>query len=333
MSSKTPLVSVRMSTYNHEKFISQAIEGVLMQKTDFPFELIIGEDCSTDRTRETVVDYANRYPDIIKPILHEKNVGMTANGRACVEACRGKYIAICEGDDYWIDHTKLQIQVSFLEKHPECVQCHTRALVVNYKGESLRKARPSRLTKKIAATEDILKRNFIVTATCMYRSGYESEKPEFANSFWAGDWTKHIMDSRYGFIGFIPKITAAYRLNPNGATNKTPLVAKMEPLIRFYGGWDEYFESRYSRIIEKLIARTLSQLAFAYAENGNMIKSKELFKYALRKSLINNLAVFQYTRAFLRIYCPRFYNILLKMLVRISKYYRELERPSENGNQ
>ena len=129
--SEKPLVSVFMITYNHEKFIAQAIEGVLMQKTNFPFELIIGEDCSTDRTREIVVDYAQRFPEIIKPILHEKNVGMKSNMNTCMQACSGKYTAICEGDDYWIDSLKLQKQVGFLEAHSDFSMCSTQSPKLN----------------------------------------------------------------------------------------------------------------------------------------------------------------------------------------------------------
>jgi glycosyltransferase involved in cell wall biosynthesis len=116
----TPLVSVKMITYNHAPYIAQAIECVLAQKTDFPFELVIGEDCSTDGTREIVFDYAKRYPDIIHVITSEKNVGAKKNSHRTDQACKGKYIAYCEGDDYWQRDDKLQIQADYLEAHPEC---------------------------------------------------------------------------------------------------------------------------------------------------------------------------------------------------------------------
>ncbi|MEW6115771.1 MAG: glycosyltransferase [Nitrospirota bacterium] len=115
-----PLVSVKMITYNHAPFITQAIEGVLQQKTDFPFELVIGEDCSTDGTREIVFEYQKKYPDIIRVITSDKNVGMKKNGLRTVKACTGTYIAFCEGDDYWHHPGKLQKQVDYLERHPEC---------------------------------------------------------------------------------------------------------------------------------------------------------------------------------------------------------------------
>ncbi len=120
-----PLVSVKMITYNHAPYISKAIECVLAQKTTFPFELVIGEDCSTDGTREIVLGYAVRYPDVIRLITSDRNVGMRANGKRTNRACRGKYIAYCEGDDYWHRSDKLQAQVDYLEAHPECGLVHS----------------------------------------------------------------------------------------------------------------------------------------------------------------------------------------------------------------
>lgn len=114
-----PLVSVRTSAYNQGPYICQCIEGVLMQKTNFPIEYIIGEDFSSDETRDIVFRYARKYPNIIRVITADYNVGSKANGRRCARLCRGKYIAICEGDDYWIDPLKLQKQVDFLETNPD----------------------------------------------------------------------------------------------------------------------------------------------------------------------------------------------------------------------
>jgi glycosyltransferase involved in cell wall biosynthesis len=115
-----PLVSVKMITYNHAPYIAQAIEGVLMQKTNFPFDLVIGEDCSTDGTREIVFEYQKKYPDIIRVITSEHNVGGKKNGYRTTKACRGKYVAFCEGDDYWHHPEKLQKQVDYMESHPGC---------------------------------------------------------------------------------------------------------------------------------------------------------------------------------------------------------------------
>jgi len=114
-----PLVSVKMITYNHAPYIAQAIEGVLQQKTNFPYELVIGEDCSTDGTRQIVFDYQKKYPAIIRVITSDQNVGMSKNSHLTTKACRGKYVAFCEGDDYWHHPDKLQKQADCLESHPE----------------------------------------------------------------------------------------------------------------------------------------------------------------------------------------------------------------------
>ena len=114
-----PLVSILMITYNHKPYICKAIECVLAQKTDLPFELVIGEDCSTDGTRDIVFDYQKQYPDVIRVITSEKNVGAKQNAWRTLNACRGKYIAYCEGDDFWHRDDKLQMQVDFLESHPD----------------------------------------------------------------------------------------------------------------------------------------------------------------------------------------------------------------------
>lgn len=118
-----PLISVRTSTCQHAAYIASCIEGVLTQETEYPFEYIIGEDCSTDGTRDIVLEYARRYPEKIRVLTADRNVGMRANGLRCLRASRGKYIAVCEGDDCWTDPLKLQKQVAFLEAHPDYALC------------------------------------------------------------------------------------------------------------------------------------------------------------------------------------------------------------------
>src|SRR5206468_1692068 len=115
---RSMLASVLMITYNHEAFISQAIESVLSQETDFDFELVIGEDCSPDATRRIVQSYERSYPHRVRPLYHERNVGMGNNLLQSYQACSGDYIAVLEGDDYWSDRRKLQKQVNFMENHP-----------------------------------------------------------------------------------------------------------------------------------------------------------------------------------------------------------------------
>jgi len=168
-----PLVSVIMITFNHELYIAQAIEGVLLQKTVFPIELIIGEDCSTDRTREIVLEYQKKYPGIIEVIISEENVGMHKNNMRTVQACRGKYIAFCEGDDYWHHPKKLQLQVDYLENHPMCGLVHGD--VDRYDVETGKRTPNFHRYRKISVrsekilTEMIINRYIVETCTAVIR--------------------------------------------------------------------------------------------------------------------------------------------------------------------
>jgi glycosyltransferase involved in cell wall biosynthesis len=114
-------VSVAMITYNHERYIAKALDNVLSQSTNFDYEVIIGEDFSTDNTRSIIIDYQKRYPDKFQLLLNDKNIGMHKNTAQVLRACRGQYVALLEGDDYWTSTHKLQLQVDFLDRHPECV--------------------------------------------------------------------------------------------------------------------------------------------------------------------------------------------------------------------
>jgi glycosyltransferase involved in cell wall biosynthesis len=132
-----PLVSICCATYNHERYLAQTLESFLMQKVSFPIEIIIRDDCSTDRTPQIVRDYAERFPRLVRVIASDANVGVSRNALRIRAAARGKYIALCEGDDYWTDPQKLQKQVSFLEANPEFVMCGHRVRNVDASGNLL----------------------------------------------------------------------------------------------------------------------------------------------------------------------------------------------------
>lgn len=121
-----PLVSVFMMVYNHEQYLHQALDGILMQKTNFDFEIVVGEDASKDASRKILLDYMSKYPGKFKLLLHKQNIGAYKNQELTFNSCVGKYVAICEGDDYWTDSFKLEKQVDFLQNHPEYSFCTHR---------------------------------------------------------------------------------------------------------------------------------------------------------------------------------------------------------------
>lgn len=139
-SMNVPLVSISVLVYNHERYICQALDSILAQKVNFDYEIVIAEDCSTDSSREIVIRYKEKYPDIIKLILHSVNVGMNRNAQIVSEHCEGKYRAICEGDDYWIDSHRLQRQVDFLENNPIYIGTVSRIETVNFDGDICNKS-------------------------------------------------------------------------------------------------------------------------------------------------------------------------------------------------
>ncbi|MFU8817190.1 MAG: glycosyltransferase family 2 protein, partial [Pseudomonadales bacterium] len=121
----SPLVSVAVVTYGHEGYIERCLQGILKQRTTFPFEVVVGTDCSPDRTDAIVRDYACRFPEIVRAIFRDENVGPLANNRDVLEKARGQYLAVCDGDDEWTDPFKLQKQVAWLEQHPDTVLVFT----------------------------------------------------------------------------------------------------------------------------------------------------------------------------------------------------------------
>ena len=163
------MVSVCMITYNHEAFIKEAIEGVLMQKCDFPIELVIGEDCSTDNTRKICEDYASKFPEIIKLLPSNKNWGIIQNSDRTLQACQGKYIAICEGDDYWTAPLKLQKQVDFLEANQEYIICYHDSIIVDSNNRILHKSYAGK-RKNDYSSKELKSVAFIITNTALFRN-------------------------------------------------------------------------------------------------------------------------------------------------------------------
>lgn len=214
---KDPVVSVYMLTYNHEFYITQAIEGVVMQETDFPIELVIGEDCSTDNTRKIVFAYQKRYPAIIKVIAWNENVGMKKNGRQTISECCGKYMAICEGDDYWTDPHKLQQQIIFLEKH-ENFSGIAHQSIVKYENNNTEDHFFRFVDKDIIKTEDLLSNRLFHTASFVFRTKI-IEKNKIPANILSGDRCLFFLCSLSGPIKFLNKTMCIYRKSSSGISS------------------------------------------------------------------------------------------------------------------
>lgn len=246
-------VSVLTTTYNHELFIAQNIIGVLAQQTDFDIEHIIGEDCSPDGTRAVVESYWRQRPDIIKPILRERNVGRRQNFIECFHACQGKYIAILEGDDYWTASHKLQVQADFLDANPDFAVCF-HALEHRFEGGS-QPQRVNRRDRSRYTLEDLLESNFVPTCTMMFRNHLFEDFPAWFADVPAGDWPLSVLNAQHGDIGYIDDVMAVHRTHSGGVWSPKPASERRQNMVSILKTFHENLDPRYRPILQRNIAR------------------------------------------------------------------------------
>jgi glycosyltransferase involved in cell wall biosynthesis len=302
-------LSVAMITHNHERFIAQAIESVLAQKTDCDFELVIGEDCSTDKTREIVRGYQSRFGDKIRTLLPEKNLGMSINVAQTLSACRGHYVAVLEGDDYWISTDKLQKQLNFLDNHPECAICFHNARTC-FEDDTVANANlcPQDL-KEISTIEDLLERNFIPTCTTMFRSGLFRELPAWFYTLGIGDWPLHILNAEHGKIGYINEVMAAYRIHPDGLWSKRSNIQNVEEIIRVYENVNAHLNFRFEDIIRPKLFMNWYHLAVRFTEIGEQEKAHGYATKCLNNKPFTRHLLYK-LKLLLRLNAPRVFNLV-----------------------
>jgi glycosyltransferase involved in cell wall biosynthesis len=228
------MVAIEMITYNHEKYIAQAIESVLMQKTNFNYKLIICEDCSTDNTAQICLKYKEKYPDKIDLHLNEKNLGVYLNAKKLHElsfTSNAKYIAMLDGDDYWCDENKLEKQVSFLEKNTAYSLCFH---AVYEQSGDLKKPSDHNISNKEETFDcvQLARYNFISTPTVVFRNGLFENLPRWFFSSPAGDYVLHMLNSRRGPIKYFPDLMAVYRKHTGGIWSPQTQKTSSEKWIR-----------------------------------------------------------------------------------------------------
>ena len=208
-------VSVLMVTYNHEKFIDEAINSVVLQNFNYPYEIIIGDDCSTDNTLERCKKWQEKYPTLIKIISRDRNIGIQRNYMETYNHCQGEYIAICEGDDFWCSKHKLQRQVEYMDSHNSCSICFHR--VINYymanNSKSLSNGKGTKIDSSII---DLAKSNYITNLSVMYRRNAVNKLPEWLTEIASPDYVIHMLHASTGSIHYINSPMAVYRQHTNG---------------------------------------------------------------------------------------------------------------------
>ena len=262
-----------MITYNHEAYISQAIGGVLMQETDFPIELVIGDDCSTDRTRQICLEYQQEHPDLIRLLARENNLGISPNFLDTLTNCTGEYIALCEGDDYWTDPKKLQKQIDFLSNNPDFTVCFHNALIV-YENEG----KASRLSNSKVSEElgfdDIIGRRFFMTVSCVFRNGQFDQLPPSLVVF---DWVLHLLNSKNGKIKYLPDVMAVYRKQESGWSNLGQKT-KVKELVKAIEACKDYFGEEYAEKFNVTLSGTYAADSLFYFQHGDYEQFEESYK-------------------------------------------------------
>ena len=221
-----PRLSVVCLAYNAAPYIRQALDGFLMQKTRFPFEVLIHDDASTDGTADIIREYAERFPDIVRPVFQRENQfskGVAASSAFLWPLIRGKYVAMCEGDDYWTDPLKLQKQVDWLDAHPDSSVCFHPVVVHFEDGSHKDSAYPMPKDCPDGFTfEGLLRHNFIQTNSVVFRWKLKGRENEVPADITPRDWFTNLLHAEKGPIGFIPEAMGVYRRHSGGVWWNSP---------------------------------------------------------------------------------------------------------------
>jgi glycosyltransferase involved in cell wall biosynthesis len=237
------LVSICSLTYNHALYIRQCLDGLLMQKTNFKYEIIIHDDCSTDGTADIVREYAENYPDIIVPILQSVNQYQNGNPHIWTSffypKVRGKYIALCEGDDYWIDPMKLQKQVDYLDTHPDCSMTCSRAKWFSQYRNKYVAEQYCLKTDGLLNPVDIINRTGLYIPTCsiVYRLQIRNNYPDYCENCPVGDWPLQILAAMKGSVYYFDEAMCVYRVESDGSWTSKQKFYSVDParLQTIYG--------------------------------------------------------------------------------------------------
>lgn len=284
------MLTIWCTTYNHEPYIRQCLEGFVMQKTTFRFEAIVHDDASTDETATIIREYAEKYPNIIKPIFETENQYSKKNGtipKIMNENTHGKYVAFCEGDDYWIDPLKLQKQVDFLEYHPEYVLCFHNA-VKYYENFNKIELFNSFSNNIDLSVHDAVFNWFVPTASIVFKSELMKNRPQWVSDIYSGDYTLILLAVRAGKVRYIHGMMSVYRINYLGTSASAMMKGKnvfiLEQKILLLNSFIGHVEGRFMSEITSMIACLEKELKFQkYKDHKNVLGMLTMPKLLINK--------------------------------------------------
>lgn len=280
------LVGIHCITYNHKDYIGQCLDGFVMQKTNFKFMAFVGDDASTDGTTEIIREYEQKFPHIIKGIYHTQNVGISKNSFDVANVCKSKYIAVCEGDDYWTDENKLQKQVDFLEANPDYTLCFHPVQII-YESFNFKRRNTIHPRKKQEWNfEVLLKWNFIHTNSVVYRRIFTQSKLNeiFPSDILPGDWYSHLLYAKEGKIKMIDNVMSVYRRHPSGIwsdsiENEDKLYSEHALNIsKFYHCVYENITNKSQEYLQNMLVPKFQEIVRALYRQSNFQNFQKLYE-------------------------------------------------------
>lgn len=241
-------VSVLVVSYNHVKYLEEAIESILAQQVDFPMEIVFADDCSTDGTQAIIQKYQSCHSEIVRVLDTPANLGITRNYQRGFAACAGEYIAVMEGDDYWLGKDRLKCLVEFLEAHPECVLVFNRMLFMD---DAARACRPLQWSSaqpyELLSGYELAGSNFIGNFSgCVYRASVIGKVDAQLYDHKMYDWLFNMFVSRFGLIGFIPRILSVYRQHGGGTWSSMTVEQKLEDTMNLIPLYNTLLDGVYA---------------------------------------------------------------------------------------
>lgn len=284
-----PTVSVVMITYGHEAFIRQAVEGVLMQECDFPVELIVADDCSPDNTPAVMQEILTTHPRAswVRYVRHEKNKGMMPNFMWALQQANGKYIALCDGDDFWTDPHKLQKQVNYLEKNQNiAVVCHD-AMVVDRNGKEIKESAYafSDHQRDLSPEELMMCKCNVLTQTMCFRNNFSKIPKEMKKAFFGDTFLTSIL-GEYGGSKYFPNKMAAYRKSGIGVYSGATISNRLGHSIQTYKQLSKYYQEKKNQKLTKHFLNAAGSQNRQHIYYSIKEKNKKQLFIALRENFL-----------------------------------------------
>jgi len=286
----TPTVSVSMTAFNSEQWLARALDSVLRQQTDFPIEIVIADDCSTDSTLRIAHSYREQHPGLIRVLERSRNLGIQRNTCETMNQCRGKYIAWLDSDDYWTDPEKLAVQVQVLESDPSISVCGHFVRWVTKDGEVNREKYPSMAPGRYGLQE-VLRHNFLPTPSVVFRNGIQRGLPPWYFDLESlSDWPIWVLAALAGEVLLLDRVMADYMLTPGSSMTSRGDLFWYRMDAEFYQQIESVLPARWHRLVRAEKGKRYESIAYLLRKQGEFTASRVAALKAFRSpSWLDNL--------------------------------------------